>query len=131
MRKKVLVVGNPLLREDNLPLRIMPSLREARADIEFEPFEPTREDIPHNEELVLLDCVAGLEKVRVLDDISRVQASGRAFSLHDYDLGAQLALLSKFGMLGKTIIIGVPQSGEEKKIAEEVLKKLGVIFPRP
>ncbi len=127
-KKVVLVVGNPLLRQDNLPLRIMPALSAARADIEFRPFEPTREDIPHNEELVLLDCVAGLKKVEVLDDISRVQAAGRAFSLHDYDLGSQLALLSKFGMLGKTTIIGVPQKGDEKKIAKAVLEKLEAIF---
>lgn len=130
-KRVVLVVGNPLLVQDNLPLRLMPKLRAARPDLSFEPFEPTRQDIPHNQELVLLDSVQGLKKVRVLKDVSRVQPSERAFSLHDYDLGAQLVLMEKFGMLGKTIIIGVPQSGDEKKIAEAVVVELAAIFPLP
>lgn len=132
MRKSVvLVVGNPLLRQDNLPLRLMPLLGKARPDISFEPFEPTRQDIPHNKQLVLLDSVQGLKKVRVLRDISKLRQPDRAFSLHDYDLGAQLMLMEKFGLLGKTTIIGVPQSGDEKKIMKDVLHELESIFPLP
>ena len=130
MRKNVvLVVGNPLLAQDSLPLRIMPKLSAARSDLSFEPFEPTRQDIPHNQELVLLDTIAGLKKVRVLRDISKLQQPDRAFSLHDYDLGAQLLLMRKFGLLGKTTIIGVPQKGKEEKIAPAVLAELESIFP--
>ncbi len=104
-------------------------LKKARPGLSFEPFEPTRQDIPHNQELVLLDSVQGLEKVRVLRDLSKLRQPDRAFSLHDYDLGAQLMLMDKFGLLGKTTIIGVPQSGDEKKIAAAVLKELELIFP--
>lgn len=125
----VLVIGNPLLRQDSLPLRLMPKLRAARPDIEFRPLEPTREDLPHKQKLVLLDSVQGLKKVRVLRDVKKLEPASRAFSLHDFDLGAQLVLMHKFGLLGKTIIIGVPQKGKEEQITEAVLGELASIFP--
>lgn len=125
----VLVIGNPLLAQDSLPLRIMPKLQAARPDVEFLPFEPTREDLPQHQEMVLLDTIQGLKKVRVLSDMKKLEQSSRAFSLHDFDLGAQLMLMDKFGLLGKTIIIGVPQKGDEKKIMNDVLHELETIFP--
>ncbi len=122
-KKTVFIVGNPLVKKDSMPLQIMPILQKKMPGIEFVQFEPTRMDIPHNADLVFIDTVEGLNGVRVLRDISKIQSS-KAFSLHDFDLGTQLVLMHKFGMLGRVKIIGVPAKGEKEKIARKVALQL-------
>jgi hypothetical protein len=122
-KKTIFIVGNPMLEQDSMPLKIMPLLAKMLPQFEFEPFEPTKMDIPQNVDLVFIDTVAGLKEVRALEDIDRI-VEVKACSLHDFDLGTQLKLLKKFGMLGKVKIICVPAKGETEKIAEAVAKLL-------
>ncbi len=122
-KKTVYIVGNPTLAKDSMPLKIMPLLQKACPQFEFLPFESTRMDIPQSQDLVFIDTVEGAKKVMIIDDVDRIVET-KACSLHDFDLGTQLKLLKKFGMLGKMKIIGVPEKGDRKRIAGEVAKLL-------
>jgi len=123
----VYVVGNPLVPSDTMPLRILPFLRKARPDLSLIPFEPTRQDIPHNVDLTFIDTVQGLKKVCLLHGVESLLGPSGSYSLHDFDLAGQLLLLNKFGLLGHVHIIGVPAKGKEEKIAKDVAHELGRI----
>lgn len=124
-KRTVFIVGNPLVRADSMPLRIMPRLQKMLPQIEFVLFEPTRMDIPLKKDIVFVDTVEGIRKVRVLDDIGKIEAF-HACSLHDFDLGAQLLLLRKFDLLGKVRIVGVPAKGKVEKTATDVAAALQI-----
>ena len=92
--------------------------------VDFLPFEPTREDIPHNTDLTFIDTVQGLKNVCLLHGVDSLLGPSGAYSLHDFDLAGQLLLLHKFGLLGHVHIIGVPAKGDEKKIAKDVVEEM-------
>lgn len=123
----VLVVGNPLVKSDSMPVRLLPLLQKARPDLEFVFFEPTRMDIPHKQDLTFIDTVAGLKQVCLLHGVEALAGPSGAYSLHDFDLAGQLLLLSKFGLLGQVHIIGVPAKGKTGPIAKDVLRGLNGI----
>lgn len=58
---------------------------------------------------ILIDTVLGINEVSLFDesDIEKIVLSPRA-SVHDFDLGFQLKLLKKMGMLKKWHLIGIP-----------------------
>ncbi|VVB57493.1 Uncharacterised protein [uncultured archaeon] len=120
----VYVVGNPLVPDDRMPVRLLPLLQKARPDILFEPFEPTRMDIPQKKSLIFIDTVQGIQNVIHLHGLKALEPSSCAYSLHDFDLSGQLLLLEKFGLLGDISIIGVPARGGLKKIEKDVLHEL-------
>lgn len=122
-KQPVFIVGNPLVKKDSMPLKIMPLLQKALPQFEFVFFESTRMDIPQKTDLVFVDTVEGAKEVMVLEGVSRIQEI-KACSLHDFDLGTQLKLLGKFGLLGKVKIIGVPEKGKVEAIAAKVAKLL-------
>ena len=123
-RPVVHVVGNPLTPSDSMPLRLLPLLQKARQDLDFQPFEPTRMDIPQKQSLVFIDTIQGIRKVVHLHGIRALAPSDAAYSLHDFDLAGQLLLLDKFGLLGPVAIIGVPSKGKKEQIAKDVLREL-------
>lgn len=116
--KTIYVAGNPLVEEDSLPLRIMPGLRERFPRLEFRELEPT-EDLPEEKDLIIIDIVKGIEKVQVIDDIEKI-ITRKAYSLHDFDLGASLKLMRKAGRLEKVVIIGVPMGIGEREALRQV-----------
>lgn len=113
-----------------MPLVIMPLLEKEFPQFEFVPFEPTKMDIPQNADLVFIDTVEGAKEVFEIKDLDRIEQT-KACSLHDFDLGTQLKVMEKFGMLGKVKIIGVPAKGDREKIAKEVEKLILEIMPLP
>ena len=121
----VYVVGNPLVAEDSMPLRLLPLLRKARPDVSFQPFEPTRMDIPQKKALVFIDTVQDIKKTIHLHGLRALAPpSSTPYSLHDFDLAGQLLLLDKFSLLGPVFIVGVPAKGDLKKITKDVLHEL-------
>ena len=66
---------------------------------------------------------SGIEKVVVLDDISKLDLPKR-YGVHDYDLTVDLHLLQKLGKLQKVKIIAVPMEMEEKEALERVSEVL-------
>ena len=81
----IYVVGNLLVEEDNIALKIMNRLQNEFPHVEFRELDPA-ENIPEEKELFLIDAAEGIESVLLLDDIDKIQRT-QAYSLHDFDLG--------------------------------------------
>lgn len=103
---KIYVLGNPLLREDSLPLKLIPKLKEYFSYINFVEFDPT-ENFPEEENLVILDSIINIDKIEIIKDINKIQ-SNSSYSLHDFDLAFNLKLLKKLNKIKDVTIIGVP-----------------------
>ena len=121
--KTVYVFGNPEIKEDSLPLRVLPELQKKFPDINFEVKDPNEEwDVP--EELIVIDTVAGIKEITVFDGLSHFAAAPR-LSLHDFDAFANMLILQKIGKLKKIKIIGVPAAIGEQKALQEIGAILG------
>lgn len=120
MKKIIYVLGNPLLKKDNLPLKILPLLIKLFPSLSFEIYDPTEEiKVIRQKELVFLDTVAGIIKVTLFNNLDYFKLSPRV-SAHDFDLPIQIGLLKKLRKINKVIIIGVPQNGNLVKIIEDI-----------
>jgi Ni,Fe-hydrogenase maturation factor len=117
---KILVFGNPYLKEDNMAIRIARKL-----DIKnFEMVKCSNPDDLLNHDLVtsvILDVAKGIEQVTLFDDVDSLEFSV-IFSLHDFDLSYFLKLLKETGKLEKVNIIGIPQVYDEESAVAEVTK---------
>jgi hypothetical protein len=100
MKLTVFVFGNPDLLTDSLPLRILPKLKKLLPDVEFKVQDPN-EEWEVSEEMILIDTVFGIDKVKVFNDLKQFVLSPR-FSLHDFDVAANLWYLQKLGKFKKT-----------------------------
>ena len=116
--KKILVFGNPYLKEDNLAVRVAKKL-----DLKgFELVYCTNPDDLLNHELensIILDVAKGIDKIDVFDDLESLEFSV-IFSLHDFDLSFFLKVLKEAGKIDKIRIIGIPQDYNESRALKEV-----------
>lgn len=112
------VFGNPDLPEDSLPIRLVPKLREKFPDIDFQIKDPNEDwDIP--EEMVVLDTVAGIDRITVFSDLDRFMNAPR-LTMHDFDIGSYLKYLKKLGKFKKIKIIGIPPTISESQALSEL-----------
>jgi hypothetical protein len=115
---KIYVCGNPLLEQDNLPLKIIGRLQKLLPQYDFTEFDPNENIKPENKELIVIDTIINIEKITVLRDLKRIELDD-LYSPHDFDLGYNILLLSKIGLLEKIVIFGIPPDiTEEKALAE-------------
>ena len=115
---KFLVFGNIMLRQDSLPLRLLPRLRRRFPDIEFREFDPSENLEEEGRNLNIIDTVEGIDKVAVITDIGRIRTQ-RLYSMHDFDLSHSLKLLKKLGYIDSVMILGVPADiGDEEAFAQ-------------
>jgi Ni,Fe-hydrogenase maturation factor len=124
---KVLVFGNPLVKGDSLPLRMLPELRKAFPGIEFREFDAAEDLEREGRELLIIDSVRGIGKVGIYKDTDAFLESPR-FSLHDFDLPIYLRLLKKAGIVEKVTIIGVPADGPEKETLAQAKAAIRMIL---
>jgi len=113
---KVYVFGNPLLKSDSLPLKILPRLKKILPLIDFQVTDPNENFPPQKEKnLIILDTVFGIKKPTIfdLDDLLNNKEK-TPISPHDYDLLTHLLLLKKLKRIEKAIIIGIPPVKENK-----------------
>ncbi|MBU2100368.1 hypothetical protein KKG83_02530 [Candidatus Micrarchaeota archaeon] len=122
MKKKILVFGNLLLENDSVPLKILHELRKEFPQIEFKEFDPSENLEKEGKKLEIIDCVQGIKKCTKIKGTEKM-VSGKIFSLHDFDLGANLKLLEKAGLLEEVTVFGVPMHYTEKQALKE-LKEL-------
>ena len=124
--RKVLVFGNILLKEDSLPLRIIPALREKLPGVDFAVFDPNEQLEKEGHDLLILDTALGIKKVTLFSekDLARLETEKR-YSAHDFDLGFSLRFLLKLGKVSSVKIIGVPPRYPEEKAVEEIARILG------
>lgn len=115
---KIFVVGNSLLEEDNLPVKLLPKLRTHFPEIEFIEWDPT-ENIPQENPLILLDTVQGIEGVHMFEDLDEFKKH-KLVSPHDYDLLFELKLQKKLGKLEKIVIIGLSEGVKFSRITSVI-----------
>ena len=120
-------MGNPLMREDSIALRVAAQLQNKLKNIEFEEIASIDSLREFPKELVIMDAVKGVEKVCLVSDLEKLSGSN-VFSLHDLDSGFQLKLFKKMGKIKKVKIIAIPQKMELKKAVAEATKLLKTIF---
>ncbi len=123
MIKKILVFGNMLIKKDNLPLKMMGDLKKSFPQIEFKEFDPSENLKEEGRELYIIDTVEGIEKVEIITDFNDIELS-KIYSVHDFDLGYELKLLKKSGMIDKVTIFGVPMNLERKNVFNQLKEKI-------
>jgi len=122
---KVLVFGNPLLKEDNLPLRLLPSLRKSFPETEFDEADPADIDLEKGQ-LVVIDTAKGIDRVMLIEDASKLQ-DYEMLSTHGLGLAEMLALMKAAGRKVDVKIVCVPQGMPQKKALTEVTKMFRAI----
>jgi len=118
MSKTIYVFGNPLVREDSLPLKLINKLRKEFPSLQFKEFD-TVEDFELEKELNIIDTVKGIKKVELIEDIDKI-ITDKIYSMHDFDLGYNLKLLKKMKMIEKVRIFGIPSDMKEKEAMKEL-----------
>jgi Ni,Fe-hydrogenase maturation factor len=114
---KIYVFGNPLVKEDSLPLKILPDLKKLFPQIKFQIVDPNENFPPKGEkDLIILDTVIGIKKPMILDPADFIKKKKTPVSPHDYDLLFHLFLLKKTKKINEVLIIGVPQNFNKNTI---------------
>jgi len=118
--KTIYVFGNPLVKEDSLPLKLIDKLKKEFPSIEFIDFD-TVEDLELEKELNIIDTVKGIKRVELIEDINKI-ITDKIYSMHDFDLGYNLKLLKKMKMIDKVRIFGIPVKISEKEAFDQLCK---------
>jgi Ni,Fe-hydrogenase maturation factor len=119
---KVLVFGNPFVKEDTMALRVGKELEKKGIKVKEVMDLDELEELRDWSEVVLVDTVKGLKEVKRVSVKGIEQKS--VFSIHDLDLGFYLKVKKKLGELKEIKIIGVPMKGNPKELSEKVLRTL-------
>lgn len=124
---KIYLVGNELVEEDSLPVKMKDDLESYFSNIVFEEFDPT-ENLPEDSKhLILIDTVMGLDKSKIFNDVDDF-SSQKAYSMHDFDLGWQLKLYKKLKMINKISIIGIPMGAKKETALKDVEPLIESLF---
>ncbi|MEM5872518.1 MAG: hypothetical protein QXD55_01520 [Candidatus Aenigmatarchaeota archaeon] len=124
--KTIYVFGNPLIKEDSLPLKLVEKLKKEFPNIVFKEFDAV-EDLDFENELNIIDAVQGIKKVELIEDLDKILTK-KIYSLHDFDLGYNLKLLKKMKMINKVRIFGVPMKINETKAFLELCNLIKKLF---
>ncbi|VVB54946.1 Uncharacterised protein [uncultured archaeon] len=116
----VLVVGNLLLPDDNLPLRLLPRLKKSLPHVQFIEADPAEDIHRFGRNPIFLDAAEGVEKVTVVSDVDQIE-SAPTLSLHGHDLAWEVKLMRKAGMLDSVRIIAVPRNARADDVVEDVV----------
>ena len=118
----VYVFGNPREKSDVVAVQVANHLKDTPG-VEFR-FVAPNEDLPFSGDVVVMDAIEGIRKIRLIRDISKIVLSPRD-TVHDFDLGFQLKYLEKIGKLKKVTIIGLPINKEpDYLLVQSILRKL-------
>lgn len=123
----VYVVGNPVVRRDNVPFRILPQLRRAFPSVEFREADPNENFVPEDRSIII-DTVEGIDSVRSFDSLDDF-AAHHTVSAHDYDLAFHLRVLQKLHKIRSVTILGVPVRSTDT-IIPDVRKTLATLLSR-
>ncbi len=112
-RRKFLVFGNEILKDDSLPLRLLGRLGRRFPEIDFRAFDPNENLEAEGRSLDIIDTAEGISEATLITDIDLIKTA-RVYSMHDFDLGYSLKLLKKIGYVDSVRIFAVPKGmGEE------------------
>lgn len=116
--KKIYVLGNPILEEDNLALKITEILKKELKCYEFIQYDPA-EPLPKNP--IFLDVSPDVNDVSIIENIDRLQGF-KAYSLHDFDLAMLLKIMKEIGKVKNIKLIVIPSKVKSSKIKDVVDK---------
>ena len=122
----IYIVGNNASKGDDIPSRIMNNISASIPRAHCICVDPTENFIPE-EESVIIDSVDGIKDVAWFYDIDAFVAT-KSVSPHDYDLGLHLQLLKKLKKVTHVRILGVPRSGDIKKITKRVISEVRALL---
>jgi len=117
-RPTVYCFGNPLLKEDRLPLELIPQLCKEFPRIDFVGAN-SPDEIEEKNEITIIDTAEGIKEVTMLTDVDAL-CPNRTCSLHDFDLGMTLKLMQKMGKLKKVRIFCIPMGYSKAKAFVEL-----------
>jgi len=120
---KILVFGNPLLKQDSLPIKLIPKLKQLYPNIEFKEIDPTEDLEKQGKHLIILDTVKGIDKVTTINSIEQLKAN-KIYSMHDFDLTLNLKLLKKLNIIDSVKIIGIPMNINEDEAITQISNHL-------
>jgi Ni,Fe-hydrogenase maturation factor len=118
MKTKILVFGNPLVKKDNLVLKILPELKKEFPKVDFKEFDSTEDLHKEGRELRIIDVVEGVHEVKLLSFPPQsldVLETNKIYSMHDFDLGYNLKLLEKMNLIDKVEILCIPTNISEQE----------------
>ncbi len=118
MAKNIYICGNPLVDDDSMPFRILKDLKAEFPEINFLDFDPT-ENFPDDDPLFIIDTVMGIDEVKVIEDVDNFEDAPH-LSAHDADLAFHLKMLKKLERLPRVVIFGVPVSGDERELVDQL-----------
>lgn len=124
--KKIFVFGNPLLKRDNLALKVAKRLNGAIKGIKFEVAQ-SLDEVQEKGKLFIMDVAVGVEKVQLVEGIEQLHTK-QPISGHDFDLALELKLLRKIGKVEGLKIIAIPADYELQKAVREVKQILSNSF---
>ena len=124
--RKIFVFGNPLLKRDNLALKVAKRLNGAIKGIEFRAVQ-SLDEVQEKGKLFIMDVAVGVEKVQLVEGIEQLHTK-QPISGHDFDLALELKLLRKVGKVGGLKIIAIPADYELQKAVREVKQILSNSF---
>jgi len=125
---KILTFGNPLLEQDSLPLKLLPTLKEQFPQHTFLHIDPTENLEQYGPHLTILDTVKNIDKLTILTSINQLHAN-KVYSMHDFDLALNLKLLKKLGKIKSVKIIGIPMNTTEEEILPSLIQTIESIYP--
>jgi len=130
--RKILVFGNPLIKKDEISLKLIRKLREIFPKIEFIEMDPTEEIQKYGREIIIIDAVENVRKVTLIDffsseDFEKIKLNNN-YSLHDFDLGYNLRLLKKMKLIDRVKIIGIPIKNKEN--FSELIKETAYLIKK-
>lgn len=117
---KIYVFGSDL-SGDHMARKVAKELKEHLSHDFVFTNDPT--DLLYEHELVVMDAVKGITKVRVFQNPQEFYAT-KICSLHDFDLGYFLQLSERLQLKKKITIIGVPMKGRYEEIRDQVTDSL-------
>ncbi len=126
-KAKVLVFGNPMVKHDSLPLKLLDRLREAFPQIEFREFDPNENLEKEGRDLTIIDTIEGIDKVVLFTAIEKIKTP-KIYSMHDYDLGYNLKLLKKLDYIDSVKILGVPMKIKETDALKQLKGIISSLF---
>ncbi len=120
--KSLYVFGNEYLDEDSLAHEVAARIKQRYGDaVRIVACRSPDELLEaEGEELLILDVVKNLREPVVIDDIAHLHTRP-IMTIHDFDVAYLLRLMRELGIEKNIKIIGIPPTGDAKKIAQKVV----------
>lgn len=120
----ILIFGNPLLKIDNTPVKLIPDLQKAFPNHTFLHIDPTENLEQYGPSLTIIDTIQDIKQVKILKlqtlkDFQHIILPN-SLSMHDFDLSLNLRLLKKLGHIKTATIIGIPMKIPKQKALKEI-----------